>query len=450
MTRPLRAVRDRWTRRTLRFRIALTSATVALASLMALAALTPTLVGWLLVDSADTQLHAALQRALSQVRHGVTRLPNSVGRQLRVLDTAGDPVDGRQRPRLDGGDVTALRSGLDVLRERDDPPHRWLGTVVSAPDGSQRLVVAGAGLVGYTSAQRLAQRGLLVAAVLGAAAVLAATWLAVRAALRPVQRMRAAARELPPGQRLPVPAAHDELRDLAEALNGLLARRDSARERLQRFTGDAAHELRSPVASIRAQAEVGVLYSDQESSAEVLADVAAEAERMSRLVSDLLVLARSDAGELPAMHSVDLAFAAEAAIRRLPDDGPSVRLEAPAGHCSALASPAEVQLVLDNLLRNGVRHARAAVTALVLPAGRWVRLVLDDDGDGIPAEHRSKVFDRFYRVADDRSRDSGGFGLGLALVAELVRRRGGTVAVGESPEGGARFDVRWPAACNSH
>ena len=81
----------------------------------------------------------------------------------------------------------------------------------------------------------------------------------------------------------------------------------------------------------------------------------------------------------------------------------------------------------------------------VLPASSSVRLVVDDDGPGVPEEHRARVFDRFYRVQDDRARSSGGSGLGLALVAEVVRRRGGTVGVSESPEGGARFQIRWRA-----
>jgi signal transduction histidine kinase len=247
-----------------------------------------------------------------------------------------------------------------------------------------------------------------------------------------------------------VPEARDELRAMAEEINGLLARRDEARQRLQRFTGDAAHELRSPVASIRAQAEVAVLHPDAEFAQEVLTEVVAESERLSSLIDDLLVLSRSDAGELPAAGPVDLALAAQAAVDRLPADGPSVRLRVPAKASPVWTAAGELDLVLDNLLRNAVRHARAQITVLVLPtAGAGARLLVDDDGPGVPEEHRSRVFDRFYRVHDDRGRATGGFGLGLALVAEIVRRRGGTVSVGESPDGGARFEARWPGAAHA-
>jgi signal transduction histidine kinase len=432
-----------------RSRITLVAATVTVLCLLLLAPLTSALQGTLLLDAADTDLHAHLDTAIADVTGG--RLPVTTPGDivLRVLDRSGRPLDDGPPPALAAGQVAALTAGDGVLDSAASPPRRWLGTVVTAPDGSQRLVVAGAVLVGFEQAQGLAfQWALEAAGVAGLAAGLA-TWLAVRGSLRPVQRMRLAAAALPPGERLPVPAARDELRALAEAMNALLARRDEARQRLQRFTGDAAHELRSPVASIRAQAEVAVLHPDAELAQEVLTEVVAESERLSGLIDDLLVLSRSDAGELPAAGPVDLALAAQAAIGRLAVDRPSVRLRVPTQSCAVWAAAGELDLVLDNLLRNALRYARAQITVFVLPmAGGGARLLVDDDGHGVPEEHRAKVFDRFYRVHDDRGRATGGFGLGLALVAEVVRRRGGAVSVRESPDGGARFDIRWPGSAH--
>jgi signal transduction histidine kinase len=218
-------------------------------------------------------------------------------------------------------------------------------------------------------------------------------------------------------------------------------------QRLRRFTGDAAHELRSPVASIRAQAEVAVAHPDPEFAQEVLAAVTEESERMSTLVDDLLALARSDAGESQPVGRVDVSEAAIAAAERLSvNGGPRIRVDAPRAGAVVLCAPGEVALVLNNLLNNAIRYARVQVRVSVLPAGATVRLLVDDDGPGVPVEHRSRLFDRFYRVDDDRARGTGGAGLGLALVAETVRRRGGTVRVTDSPEGGARFEVRWQAA----
>ncbi|HEX5115828.1 MAG TPA: ATP-binding protein [Pseudonocardiaceae bacterium] len=445
MIRPPAWLRHWWLRRTVRSRITLVVVTVTLVCLVLLARLVVGMQGGLLVRAADSDLNAHLDSAVALVARGGLPVSRPGDVTVRVLDRAGAPIDRGPALPLDTHQIQALESGNGVLDTAVSPPRRWLGVVVTGPEGGQRLVVAGSPLTGYDNVWWLEFQWLLLIAVLGAAAAGVATWFAVRASLRPVHRTRQAASGLPPGQRLPVPEARDELRAMAEAINGLLARRDEARQRLQRFTGDAAHELRSPVASIRAQAEVAVLHPDAAFAQEVLTEVVAESERLSALIDDLLVLSRSDAGELPVAGPVDLALVAQAAVGRLPADGPSVRLRVPAQASSVWAASGELDLVLDNLLRNAVRHARAHVTVFVLPAaGGGARLLVDDDGPGVPDEHRTRVFDRFYRVHDDRGRETGGFGLGLALVAEIVRRRGGTVAVGESPDGGARFEARWP------
>ncbi|MCP2300504.1 Signal transduction histidine kinase [Actinokineospora globicatena] len=433
-----------WRRRSMRFRVTTVATAVTLAVLVVLALLTSRMIGPLLVKSTDDELAPVLSAALTAVAEGKAPSSGTPNINVHVLDTAGTPVDDRPAPVLSPADVRVLKAGTPVLRLSDTPPTRWQGTIATSPDGSQRLVVVGAGLPGYAAAHGSALQWLLVAAIIVAAAGALATWFAVRSALRPVQRMRAAATRLGAGKRLPLPPSHDELRDLAGALNDLLARRDEAADRLRRFTGDAAHELRSPVASIRVQAEVAVRHPDPELSQEVLTEVVHESERLSSLVDGLLTLARSDAGEVPPAEPVDLFAAAHAAATRCSsEDGPEVVVHTPAGLCWVWAAHSEVDLVLDNLLRNAVRHASSLITVTVIAGTTVTRLVVDDDGAGIPPGHRRRVFDRFYRVQDDRARSSGGTGLGLALVAEVVRRRGGTVRVSESPEGGARFLVSW-------
>ncbi|ALG06629.1 sensor histidine kinase [Kibdelosporangium phytohabitans] len=439
----MRKLKEAWFRRSIRFRIATMATAATLAILLGLAWLSGRGIGGLLISSTDRELRPILDAAITEVEAGRMPHPSTPYVQVRVLDTAGAPQDGLPGPGLEEWVIRELKGAEPVTQFDDEPPTRWIGTVVTAPNGAQRLVVAGTGLSGYEEAQRHGLNWLLIAGLLGAAATGIATWFSVRSSLRPVERMRLAAARLPAGQRLPLPDSHDELRSLAGALNGLLDRRDEATERLRRFTGDAAHELRSPVASIRVQAEVAVANPDPVLSQEVLADIVQESERLSTLVDGLLTLARSDAGELPTAQPVDLVTAAGAAISRCGSESPRVVLQAPIGSAWVLAAPAEVDLVLDNLLRNAVRYARAQVTVAVLPAGGLIRLVVDDDGPGVAPEHREKVFDRFYRVQDDRARQTGGSGLGLALVAELVRRRGGSVLVTESPDGGARFQVRW-------
>lgn len=447
-----------WAGVSLRLRITALATAVTLACLLGLATAAGRGLGPLLTDAVDDELRTALSAAAGDVVAG--RPPASPdGLEVRVLDTAGDavdafddgaPADGAAAndpaPDLSRDQVRALKAGTPTTAG-DRQPVRWHGVVVTAPDGSQRLVVAGTGLVGQNAAKQSGSGWLLVTALVGTVVAGVTIWFAVGSALRPVARMRQSVRHLAPGARVAVPgAAAGELRALADDFNLLLDRQDAIAERLRRFTGDAAHELRSPVASIRVQSEVAVANPDPELSQEVHADVLADAERLSDLLDGLLALARSDAGELPPADAVDLVGEARAAAARAGEQPVPVLVNALAGQAWAAAAQTETAVVLDNLLRNALRYTRTRVVVSVLADRSTVRVLVDDDGPGVLPEHREKVFDRFYRVADDRARSSGGAGLGLALVAELVRRRGGRVAVGESPDGGARFTVVWPRA----
>ena len=452
----MRTLRRAWAARPLPVRVAAVVMLAGLVLFLLLAKASTAVVARTLTDALDSDLAAAVSAVTPAVMAGqpVPRLPGP-GTQVRVrvLDRAGTPVDGRGPVPLSARDVRRLLAGQPVWTFQTPPtaspvPARWSGRVVSSPDGTPRLVVAGAESVAYAALIRRTAVVLVVAAVLAALAMGAAGWVAARFALRPVARLREAATELPVGERLPLPAARDELRALTEALNSLLGRRDEATQRLRQFTGDAAHELRSPVAAIRAQAEVAVAHPDPDLAGTTLEDVAAEAQRLSLLLDDLLALARSDAGEQLPTQPVDLAESARDAAARHAQGQVAVRVRA-AASAVLHAAPSDVARVLDNLLANAVRHARSAVRVIVLPGPEEVRVLVDDDGDGVPAEHRGLVFDRFHRVQDDRGRGTGGTGLGLALVAETVRRYGGTARVGQAPDGGARFEVRWPLGSSS-
>ncbi|HEV7471627.1 MAG TPA: HAMP domain-containing sensor histidine kinase [Pseudonocardia sp.] len=438
-----RAVRLRawWRRRSLRVRITVVVGGVALVALLALSRLGVGLLYTTLLGAADAELRGQAEIVAGRLTSGETVNAPGIAPSIRIVDVAGNPVDGRGPLPLQARNVRRLAAGEaeSVFRGRDAT--RWIAEPVVMPDGTTKLVLASGDLVGGATLLARAAVGFLLAALLVAAIVAATAWVATRFALRPVDRMRSAAAALPPGERLPVPVARDELRSLAEEMNSLLARRDDAVTRLERFTGDAAHELRSPVAAIRAQAEVAVMHPDPALAEETLRDVAGEAQRLSGLLSDLLALARADAGRRPAAEPVDLVGAARLAVARAGQDCPVVELVAPAA-ASVAASPAEIGLVLDNLIGNARRYARTLVRVEVLPAGRRTRLVVSDDGPGIPAEERRRVFDRFTRLAPEA--DGGHAGLGLALVEALVGGRGGEVVAGESAWGGARLEVRWP------
>ncbi|MDD7919541.1 sensor histidine kinase [Actinomycetospora callitridis] len=430
-----------WARRSLRTRITLVVGIVAVVALLAVGRVAGGLLFSALVESGDQTLAERAAAATGAVAGG-TPVPPGV----RVVDAAGSPVDGRGPRPVDADALSRLAAGQPVtVVEGPLGPQRWVAVPVPAPDGSPRLVLASRDLVGAASLFADAARWLAVAALLGAVGVGVAAWVATRVALRPVDRMRVAAAAVAPGERLPVPPSRDELAALAVEINALLARRDDAVGRLERFTSEAAHELRSPIAALRAQADVAVAHpgqvSDQASVDETWRSVAREAARLSDLVGDLLALARADSGERMPARPVDLVDAVGEALARLPEEPlVAMTLWAPMP-VTVAATPAEVAIVLDNVLANARRHAATVVHVSVVPAGRWVRLLVDDDGPGIAPADRDRVFDRFTRLTPEAGEGSG---LGLALVARLVAGRGGTTRATTSPDGGTRLVVRWP------
>ena len=446
---PRAGLRGWWARRGLRTRITLVVAVVALVVLAALARLGAGLLLSAVITAGDGELRERASAAGASVARGVAAPPG-----IRVTDVAGAPADGRGPLPLDPAEVRTLAAGEPVTTGAPAATHdaagpllRWVAVPVTLPDGSRRLVLASHDLLGAVVLLQGAARWFLPGVLVAAAMLTAAAWIASRAALRPVDRLRRAARDLGPGERLPVASTADEPAALAAEINALLTRRDDAVDRLRRFSDDAAHELRSPIASLRAQAEVAVAHpspGSSEEDREAWRSVARDAERLSDLVSDLLALARAEGGVRGEPTPVDLADALGEALARSPeDDAVAVTVWVPVP-VRAAATPAEVGLVLDNLLGNARRHARSVVHVAAVPAGRWVRLLVDDDGPGIPPADRERIFDRFTRL--DATGGTSGAGLGLALVARLVEGRGGTVRAGESPDGGARLAVRWPAA----
>jgi signal transduction histidine kinase len=275
-----------------------------------------------------------------------------------------------------------------------------------------------------------------------------ATWLLTGWALRPVEAITKRVEEINAagsGDRVPVPPAHDEIGHLARTVNTMLDRLDGAAVAQRRFVADASHELRSPLAAIRTETEVALARPIDADWTEVGQHVLDETDRLEGLVTDLLVLARRDDGQAVEVVSgttdVEEVVLAEAARRRrVPIDTARVL----AGRVRA--RPGDVQRIVRHLLDNAARHARSTVWASVTGDGTDVLLAVDDDGEGVPGAERERIFERFARLDDARSRDHGGAGLGLAVVAALVRDLGGAVVVTDAPGGGARFEVRLPGA----
>ena len=271
-------------------------------------------------------------------------------------------------------------------------------------------------------------------------------WLLVGSALRPVAALRRGAEDITTtrqARRLPVPDADDEVRRLALTLNDMLERLERSSARQRSFVADAAHELRSPLTAIRTQLEVARAHPQQADWPQVSTDALADVERLSRLVDDLLVLARLEDGAVrPPVEAVDLAHVADKIVARIVADV-SLRREGD-DEVIVHADVDAVQRVVANLVDNAVRYAATTVTVDVRDGAEGGAVVsVADDGPGIPAEQREHVFERFTRLDHARSRDAGGAGLGLAIVRELVRSQGGEVSL-EDNAPGLRAVVRLP------
>ncbi len=330
---------------------------------------------------------------------------------------------------------------------------QWAHTersITTASGEELRLIALYPGRLVDRSIDRLALTMMLVVpslVLLGATGL----WLAIRAALSPVQRMTDEAIRIAPsnsGVRLPVPDSGDEIADLALNLNDMLDRLDAGLVRQRRFVSDASHELRSPLTTVRAAAEL--LADDPEIPPSLVPTVevmSRGAGRLEAVLDDLTGLAAAGTASRPT--EVDLADLVADEIRAV-SSNPN-RLEPVAVDVAPMVVRVhEVQLgrALANLLTNAVRHAREKVEVRTEvrhdTRSSGIVILVDDDGPGVPPAHRQRIFDRFVRLDDSRSRREGGSGLGLALVASIAEHHGGSVACEDSPLGGARFVLRLP------
>ncbi|QQC91449.1 sensor histidine kinase [Streptomyces alfalfae] len=337
-------------------------------------------------------------------------------------------------------DVEYSSGSATVDGDRAD--YRFAAVEVSTEDRGDLTVYAGGSLADEQSAVSTALTSMLIGFPLLLAVVAGVTWLVTRRALRPVAAITAemsaitASEDL--ARRVPEPDTHDEIARLARTTNETLTALQTSVERQRRFVADASHELRSPIASLRTQLEVGAAHP-------ALLDVEGAVEdtvRLQELAADLLLLARLDAGEKPGEARVDLAALVGEELSQRTRDRVEVRTELRSVEVSG--SRSQLARVLGNLLNNAQRHARSQVTVATRADGAWAVLAVSDDGEGVPPDERERIFERFVRLDDARTRDEGGAGLGLAIARDVAARHGGTLMVREAPSGGALFELRLP------
>lgn len=274
------------------------------------------------------------------------------------------------------------------------------------------------------------------------------TWWLVGRALRPVHAITRRVEDISSsnlGQRVPTPDGDDEIADLATVMNDMLDRLQEGSERQRQFSADASHELRSPLAVVRAAAEMIERWPQGDRVESLAGDIVAESERMDALIGDLLELARVDeAASREAFETVDLGELVSAEVR---DEGIEVRADGDSSGAVVVdGSKRMLRRVVRNLVDNARRHAEDRVIVVVeVGSDGTARVEVHDDGNGVPPAERDAVFERFTRLDEARSRDAGGAGLGLALVRVITERHHGTVTVDDSPLlGGAVFTVHLP------
>ena len=273
-----------------------------------------------------------------------------------------------------------------------------------------------------------------------------------RQALRPVTESIRAARRLDPenlSERLPRTGAGDELDELAGTINGLLDRLAAYHGQIIRFTADASHELRSPLAAMRAVVEVALQKPrDPEEYRNILATLGEQCERLTALVNGLLLLARADAGEVAIQRDVvDLAaLASEVAEMFEPlAEERGIRLVVDvSGPVTVTGDPSRLRQLVTNLLENAIRFTESGglVTLKVEALADRATLRVTDTGVGIRADHLPHIFERFYQV--DAARSSGSGGLGLSICRWIVKAHGGTIEARNGELKGAEFTVVLP------
>ncbi|HEX2359004.1 MAG TPA: HAMP domain-containing sensor histidine kinase [Solirubrobacterales bacterium] len=445
-----------------RWRIAVTTAGLTAAILVVFAVVLGNLVGDRMRNDFEDELRGAANAVASEstvavdsVQGPVIEAPNlkdsamADGAVIRIVDEDGRPFLTTD-PGTDLGAPQASVSDTGEFSVASEPVTagglrafvQYAEPDANVNDSVGRLwLFLGAGVIGGTALALLA--GLAVA----------------NRAMRPIGRLTALAREIAatrdPSRRMPLPAADDEVGELARTMDGMLASLDQARgereralERQREFVADASHELRTPLTSVQANLELLQASLDQGEDRHAVESALGSTRRMSRLVSDLLLLARADAGRRSARIEADLAEIARAVVDEVEPLASERRLSIDlSGPLPVEGNPDELHRMILNLVENALRHTPTGSTVAVGARRDDGEAVVNvsDSGPGIPEELGDQVFQRFVR--GDGPADmagTGGSGLGLAIVRAVATSHGGSVEAGTAELGGARFTVRLP------
>jgi heavy metal sensor kinase len=281
-------------------------------------------------------------------------------------------------------------------------------------------------------------------------------------ALNPLEQMarqteQITARRL--NERIPVDNPKDEFGHMARVLNGLLARLGESFEKLQRFTSDVSHELRTPLAAMRSVGEVGLQEDHStEKYRDIIGSMLEEVARLTAMIDTLLTIAHADSGEVELHRTIftlnELVQESVAIVGVLAEDKKQTILFTEQSQISVSADRNFLRMAVINLLDNAVKYSPPESTIHLILSdanvtsgqSKFVELAIEDEGPGIPEDKATRVFDRFYRVDEGRTRDAGGAGLGLAIAKWAVEEHGGTITLQPRFPNGSVFCIRLPIA----
>jgi two-component system OmpR family sensor kinase len=296
---------------------------------------------------------------------------------------------------------------------------------------------------------------LIISGVPALMAALAASWLVAGRALRPLKDVAGAAdgigRTRDFGRRLPERRSRDEVALLSKSFNRMLEQLQDSFDSQRRFVADASHELRTPLTTI--QGNAGLLAQGPPIAEEVrraaAADIAAESDRMARLVDRMLTLARADSGLKLVLIPVDLSSVVAEVCRQARAVNPQMAIVDEAAEATVAGDEDALRQLLWILIDNALRYAQSKILVHLEVEGDWARLMVGDDGRGIAPEDRERIFERFYkadsaRTRSDSARGAHGAGLGLSIARWITDQHHGRIIAAGSPDGGAGFFVDLP------
>ncbi|WP_454113958.1 sensor histidine kinase [Microbacterium maritypicum] len=398
----------------------------------------------------SASIHGSTERAAEQRLEELTERAGGPGKDIDALDDEILQIIGADGSVRAASEDAREKLGSTPLPVDDDPQTTTVDgeTVLVVSEDIERDQTLVLAVSMEDDAETLATVATLLAIALPLLLLLVAvtTWSVVGRALRPVELIREEVDGITAErlhQRVPVPETADEIAALATTMNGMLDRLDAAATAQRRFVSDASHELRSPLATIRQHAELAQAHPDVTSIGELAEVVSEEGLRLQGIVESLLLLARLDEGASTHDEAVDLDDIALGEVRRLRAAG--IDVNGSGIHAARVhGDPRLLGQLVRNLADNAVRHSRGRVAIGVTPSDGYVFVTIEDDGTGVPAEERERIFERFVRLDEARSRDAGGSGLGLAIARGIAASGHGTLTVDDSRWGGARFVLTLP------